>query len=539
MRRREFVLGAGALAAGGAGLFWHEQQLEAAASYPGREQGHWLRDAQALPPPTETLDTEVLIAGSGIAGLTAAWQLAKHGVHEVLRVPGPELYGNAAAGRDGDLTFPTGAHYLPLLSRESVHLREMLGDFGIIQADPFTDRPTFDERYLVHAPAERVLFKGTWQDGYLPADGVGAAERAQHDRFFAWIEEFSTARGADGRRAFVVPLELSSGDERFRALDRLTFKAWLDARGLTAPTLHWYLDYCCRDDYGRHYDEVSAWAGLHYFCSRNAGAANAERGAVLTWPEGLSALATRLDAAAAGQHQLAGSVARLRVVPGGVEALCVTQEPGTLGGSGAWRTTRVTARHAIAAMPLFVLQHVLVDAAGHGFEPARDVPRYAPWMVSNFILRAFPEERGGAPRWRGTTSCTASRAWATWCPRTRTSAWGRRAAPHSRPITRSPTLRRRPRATGCSTPTSRHCPSWPRATCAWPMAGVCRSAWSAWPSRCVRMPWPCPNPASSLIPVASRCAQPPGRSSSHTPICPACRCSRRPPGGATAPPDHC
>jgi hypothetical protein len=391
MRRREFVLSAGALAAGGAGLFWHEQRIEAHAMYPGRDQGHWLRDHHALPEPSETLDTEVLIAGAGIAGLTAAWQLAKHGVTDVLVVPGPEPQGNAAGGCDGELRFPTGAHYLPLPALESSHMREMLFDFGIIQADPFGAKPTFDERCLVHAPAERVMFRGAWQEGYLPGDGVSAAERREHERFFALIDAFSAARGADGRRAFVVPLELSSADPRFRALDGMTFKTWLDLHGLHSPTLRWYLDYCCRDDYGRHDHEVSAWAGLHYFCSRNAQAANADRGAVLTWPEGLSALANRLEGATSGQRTLPGSVARLDVGPGGVEALCVTQHNGT------WRTVRVKARQAIAAMPLYVLQHVLVEPARHGFVAARDVPAYAPWMVSNFIMRAFPEEQAGAP----------------------------------------------------------------------------------------------------------------------------------------------
>jgi glycine/D-amino acid oxidase-like deaminating enzyme len=391
MRRREFILSTSALAAGGAGVFWHEQRLESSVAYPGRAQGHGLRDAHTLPEPTDTIETEVLIAGAGIAGLTAAWQLEKRGVRDVLLVPGPEPHGNAAAARDGELQFPTGAHYLPLPSRESTHIREMLDDFGIIQADPFGEKPTFDERFLVHAPAERVLFRGVWQDGYLPGEAVSAAERAEHDRFFALVEEYANARGGDGRRAFVVPLELSSADARFRALDRLTFAAWLDAGGFKAPTLRWYLDYCCRDDYGRHADEVSAWAGLHYFCGRNAEAANAERGAVLTWPEGLAALANRLDAAAPGKRTLTGSVARLGAAADGVEALCVTEDHGT------WRAFRVKAKYAIAAMPLFVLQHVLTDPDRHGLVAARDVPAYAPWLVSNFIMRAFPEERPGSP----------------------------------------------------------------------------------------------------------------------------------------------
>ena len=47
-----------------------------------------------------------------------------------------------------------------------------------------------------------------------------------------------------------------------------SLEAVLDQNGYTAPTLHWYLNYCCRDDYGTRYDKVSAWAGLHYYCSR-------------------------------------------------------------------------------------------------------------------------------------------------------------------------------------------------------------------------------------------------------------------------------
>jgi hypothetical protein len=39
--------------------------------------------------------------------------------------------------------------------------------------------------------------------------------------------------------------------------------------GLTDPHLRWYLDYCCRDDYGAGIATVSAWAGIHYFASRH------------------------------------------------------------------------------------------------------------------------------------------------------------------------------------------------------------------------------------------------------------------------------
>ena len=389
MKRRDFIVTTAALAGGSAGLFQAEERIEAHVDYPGREQGHWLRDVHALPSPVESIDTDVLIAGGGIAGLTAAWSLRRHGVRDVLLITGPETHGNAAAGRDGDLVFPTGAHYLPLPSMESTHVREMLAEFGIIRSNPFGERPTFDERFLVHGPAERVLFRGAWQDGYLPTDNVPAGERAQHERFFKLMDAFTVARGRDGRRAFVVPLALSSGDDEFRALDRTTFRAWLDAQGFTSPTLHWYLNYCCRDDYGRGYEEISAWAGLHYFCSRDGFAANAERGAVLTWPQGLASLAQQLHASAAVTTQQ-GMVVSMRVADGRVEALVVELH------GAAPRCYRVKARHAIAAMPLFVAQHIIEPGSAPGFA-SRDVPAYAPWMVSNFILRAFPEEEPGVP----------------------------------------------------------------------------------------------------------------------------------------------
>lgn len=390
MKRRNFMIGAAALATGAGALFAASQRMQASADYPGRALGHRLRDAKDWPAPTETLDTEVLIAGSGVAALTAAWRLGKAGLKEVLMISGPETYGNAAGGADGELRFPTGAHYLPLPSMASRHIREMLHEFGIIQKDPFAERPTYDERYLVHGPAERVLFKNRWQDGYLPTEGVSGFERAEHARFFGLIDEYTNLRGSDGKRAFEVPTELSSQDPALLALDRVSLRAWLEGNDLRSPTLLWYLDYCCRDDYGRHMEEISAWAGLHYFCSRDGQASNAERGAVLTWPQGLSELAIRLDrASGAGERRMDGSVVHIASQSDGrVEALVLT-------GNGE-RMVRIRANQLIAAMPLYVLVHVCPELTRSGFASS-DVPRYAPWLVSNFILRAFPAEHQGVP----------------------------------------------------------------------------------------------------------------------------------------------
>jgi phytoene dehydrogenase-like protein len=397
MNRRSFILNAGAaglagLASLGGFALW--QRIATEVRLPGRDEGHFLRDLArkpgSLPPPSATLHTDVAILGSGIAGLAAAWQLNRAGHTDMLMIDGPQPDGNAAGGHFGELAYPTGSHYLPLPSPESAHVRAILADLGILQGDPHADAPRYDERFILHAPEERLLFKGAWQDGFVPLDGVAQWERDEHRRFFVEVERLRALRGSDGRRPFVFPTSLSSNDPRWDPLDRITLKAWLDREGYRAPTLHWYLNYCCRDDYGTRYDKVSAWAGLHYYCSRWGQAANAGNGAWLTWPGGLSPLAAQL-AARSGVQRHAGTVVSVKETAAGVEALCFSLE------DGKPRSYLVKARKAILAMPVYVAARVVDNIQALGFDPARHTPSYAPWMVANFLMKAFPRERPHAP----------------------------------------------------------------------------------------------------------------------------------------------
>jgi hypothetical protein len=397
MDRRSFIRTAGAagLAAGASALgFARWQEIPSTVLYPGRAEGHYLRDRRALPPPSQVIETDIAILGSGIAGLSAAWKLAREGHHDFLMIDGPQADGNAAGGRfhtdAGDVAYPTGAHYLPLPSPESTHVREILADLGIIQRDPFAEQPTYDERFILHGPEERLLFKGVWQDGFLPQEGVPDWELLEHRRFFAEVERLRTLRGLDGRRIFVFPTMLSSEDPAWQQLDTITLKQWLDREGYRAPTLHWYLNYCCRDDYGTRYDKVSAWAGLHYYCSRWGKAANAGNGAWLTWPGGLAPLAKAM-AERAGVRRQAGTVVNVKRSGAGVEALCFTLE------GGVARSYLVRARKAIAAMPVYVAARVVEDIGELGFDVRRHTPAYAPWIVANFLMKDFPRELPHAP----------------------------------------------------------------------------------------------------------------------------------------------
>jgi glycine/D-amino acid oxidase-like deaminating enzyme len=392
MDRRHFLLlsaGAGALAACSP---W-PRTAATRIIRSGMAMGHRLRAAPQWPPAREEIAADVVILGSGLAGLTAAWKLAREGHRRFVLVAGPEPGGNAAGGTAGAIAFPTGAHYLPLMSRESTHMREMLADCGVIRADAYADEPEYDETALVHALRERLLIDGRWQEGLLPGEGADGSAAATLEEFFTAIEPYKHARGGDGRRAFVVPLALSSRDPRFTALDRSSFAAWLDREGHTAPALRWYLDYVCRDEFGAPAARVSAWAGLHYFVSRNGRARNAAEGSVITWPDGLGALARMLIAKVDAQRgtgwMRGGTAVRLEETRAGVEALCVADD-----GTSSFR---VRARRAICAMPLHVAAHVVIPLAGYGFDPSRHLPPQSPWLVSNFVLDHLPAEKTDFP----------------------------------------------------------------------------------------------------------------------------------------------
>ena len=392
MERRSFLAlaGGGVAALAGAGVFRQWQEITPTVLYPGRAEGHFLRDRKALPAPSRVVETDVAILGSGVAGLSAAWRLNRDGHKDMLMVDGPQPYGNAAGGHFGDLAFPTGAHYLPLPSPESVHVREILADLGIIERDPMAEKPYYDERFILHGPEERLLFNGQWQDGFIPTRGVAPAELEEHKRFFKEVERLRQLRGADGKRIFVFPTIESSSDPEWQALDRITLKDWMDQNGYRSPTLHWYLNYCCRDDYGTRYDKVSAWAGLHYYCSRWGQAANAGNGAWLTWPGGLQPLAEGM-AKASGVKRMAGTVVSLKQGGKGIEALCFTLE------GGVPSTYLVRARKAICAMPVYVASRVVENIGQYGFDAKQHTPAYAPWLVANFLMKDFPRELPQVP----------------------------------------------------------------------------------------------------------------------------------------------
>lgn len=386
LSRREFLYTVGAAALAGCAPAGKPPLPPGELLGMSQTLGHRLRDGH-FPAPSETRQTGTLIIGGGISGLAAAWKLANAAVDDFLVLEmESQAGGNSRAGHSPLVAYPWGAHYLPLPSSESTAVRELLAELNVLQGDPHAARPHYDERYLCATPQERIYRHGLWDEGLLPQRGMSADETAQQKRFHAQMEALKNTRGNDGRRAFAIPMALSSRDPAWRSLDRRNFKQWLIDNGYTAPSLHWLANYACRDDFGMAYEQTSAWAGLHYFACRNGEAANASSDTVLTAPEGNAWLARGLARRAAERILTDALVWRIEE---GQSAVAVDVLFGA-------KTIRFEARHLIWAAPAFILPHVW-PAIPNRLKSAALAGDYAPWLTANLHLADFPEERHGAP----------------------------------------------------------------------------------------------------------------------------------------------
>ncbi len=388
LNRRNFLAGAGLPLLGCEG-----ERLVAGGFVGARfERGHMLREPR---PPSDRVPmprTRVLIVGGGVAGLAAARSLRLRGIDDFRLLELEDTAGgNSRSSQIKGVACPLGAHYLPVPGDKAPDVQDLLEELGLRQRR--AGRWVIDERHLCHSPQERLFFKGHWQEGLLPLQGVGASTLDAYRRFEQQVRAQTRA----------APFELPMTDRPLaptqRALDAITFEAWLGQNQLLEPHLRWYLDYCCRDDYGAGIDTVSAWAGIHYFASRHgffAPQSGAERSAneesaVLTWPQGNAWLAQRL-AAPLGERLSAGRVVT-RVAAGkhGVEVDALD--------TATQRAERWQADQCVLALPLFVAQRVVENPPAALHEAAARL-RYAAWMVANvFIDQALHDRPGAAPSW--------------------------------------------------------------------------------------------------------------------------------------------
>ena len=359
--------------------------------------GHRLRDGR-FPEPRQVREVPVVIVGAGIAGLSAGWKLARSGFRDfaVLELE-PDPGGNARWGANAVSAFPWGAHYLPTPTAESTAVRELVEEMGLIEDYTADGEPIYDPRHLCHAPQERVFIDGAWREGLSARDVVGAggadSARDAGDEtalagFEAQVRRYRAFRDAEGRRAFALPVAAGTADAEILALDRISMREYFDRAGWASPRLRWYVDYCCRDDYGCTLDATSVWAGWHYFCSRPAAVQ------YLTWPEGNGRIVRHFMDRMDGRVRTGMLVYRVR--PAGAAPFAAPGTPGTASAGGvdvdvldtlAETTIRYRARRCIYALPRFTAPRVI-----DGYSPAGiETFTYSPWLVANLTVDRLPE----------------------------------------------------------------------------------------------------------------------------------------------------
>ena len=326
------------------------------------QAGHHLRDRASFPAPKREEKVPVVIVGGGIAGLSAAWRLRKRGFTDFVLLEMTDAAGGNARWGENEITaYPWAAHYVPVPGPKAIHVRELFEDLGVLQ------NGQWNERYLCFSPQERLFLYGRWQEGIEPAIGLKPKDREQFQR----LEDLFTKYRSSGE--FTIPLELGRSN-RLADLDRISFSEWLRQQNIDSPLVNWYMNYACRDDYGALAKDTSAWAGIHYFSSREA-----EEKGPLTWPEGNGWITRRLLERIGENVRTNQMVHRITPGPRGV-----TVEAGD---------TLFQSEFVIFAAPTFLAPHIVDN-----FQPLHDFT-YSPWLTANLTLDRLPDARGAEPTW--------------------------------------------------------------------------------------------------------------------------------------------
>lgn len=316
--------------------------------------GHRLRDRSVAGAAKRTLAVPIVIVGGGIAGMSAAWHLDRAGFRDfVLLEMEREAGGNSRWGENEVSAYPWAAHYVPVPGAGSRLVRLLFEELGVLR------NGVWDERHLCFSPQERLYIHGRWQEGIEPDGGE------EFRRFHELIAE----QRASGQ--FTIPMAAGA---RGSALDAISMSEWLARNRLRSSPLRWYVDYSCRDDYGAAAAATSAWAGIHYFASRE----HDEKGP-LTWPEGNGWILRRLLAKLSRYVRTNAPVVSIRRA--GRRRIEVSTPE-----------TVYASESVIFAAPTFLAPYLIEGAAAPPFE-------YSPWVTANLTLDRPPREKSMEPAW--------------------------------------------------------------------------------------------------------------------------------------------
>ena len=322
--------------------------------------GHRIRDRARFASPQKTEKAAVVIVGGGMAGLSAAWRLQKRGFQDfVLLEMEQQPGGNSRWGENEITAYPWAAHYLPVPGPKTTLVRELCEELGLLK------NGVWEERDLCFSPQERLYIHGRWQEGLEPDLLSRSPDREEFRRFQNKVNEYR----ASGE--FTIPMQRGAKPS---PLDSISMQQWMADNGLRSEYLNWYINYACRDDYGALARDTSAWAGIHYFASREPD----DKGP-LTWPEGNGWIARRL-------------IDRVKPkIRSGASVYSVVRDKNRL--RVKTESSEYIAERVIFAAPTFLAPYIV-----EGSPPASGLV-YSPWLTANLTLERLPKETGFETAW--------------------------------------------------------------------------------------------------------------------------------------------
>lgn len=352
--------------------------------------GHLLREKKTDDTISETWRKKVVVIGSGISGLSAARHLIKYKttdfiVLELETQPG----GNASFSKNEVSAYPQGAHYVPIPNNYLQEYIAFLEEHNVITGFDKNGLPLYNEFYLCFDAQERLFINGKWQEGIVPKSGLQSSDLKETEKFLALMDRYRELKGSDGKYAFDIPLQQSSQDKEWQDLDQVTMRAWLLQHNFKSKYLHWYINYCTRDDFATTYDKVSAWAGIHYFASRKGKAGNASGSDVLTWPEGNGFLMNCLLQSCSSNIRTNALATSVEVHGHGVRVVFLD--------TVTKKKIAIEASQCILACPQYVAARLLKDDRRSAIVKSNYF--YTPWLVANIKTNYIFKSAGTELSW--------------------------------------------------------------------------------------------------------------------------------------------
>lgn len=315
--------------------------------------GHLLFESQQYAV-AETLKTETLIVGGGMAGLSAAYALK--GKDFLLCELSDNLGGTSSWHQHEGVPLALGAHYdMAYPANYGEEVFAMLESLDIIEYQDWKDAWSFkDRQYIItHRRKNRCFDHGTFREEVLPAGDL-------YLKFHQLMESY--------QGEMKMPSRLIN--EKYHSLNEQSFINFLEDKLTLTPDFIRALDYHMLDDWGGTTSQVSALAGVHYFACRPYLSQVVD---LFSPPQGNGYFIEKLAAVHTEGLLTKHLVKSITEKDGSFEVDVVDISNKTI--------KKVVADKVVYAGNKHALKYILPDQY-----PLFESNQYAPWLVLNFIV---------------------------------------------------------------------------------------------------------------------------------------------------------